>query len=720
MPTPRINPADPFAVTLSPAQRDTLGLWLSREIEAARDARAAIIERGGLIDYAHFQYEQGRLPQTERRWPGAADLPSWLPTEKVDALRSRVMKTIFAEPFSIVEGWGPDAQKAPFIEAFHEWKRKDERLRGYLSKALHNALVEGNGVLEVTEDQEIRLQRAVNPYAAQTAPDGSVLLNEQNQPQPQVNDQGAPQPADQPEQQPTVQTATATYTRVRSGPGYRVLSLRDFLFLPGHAAQKSDLFGMFKRTYLSVDRITELIEFGVYDEDALQAIGTASDRSDMSPTLERQGMSLAPQQDGTAEKELWSGLLLYDCDGDGIAEWYVATVHLQSRTLLRIRHDDLHMPRFVVFTPFPRSDSVYGYSFVLDKLGTTTEEHTAVRNMKADRMTIATNPPLKRRQGALYDPEEQPFGTGQVIDVRDMDEIQPMLIPDVPASAAEHEAILLQAAERLTGVNDTAVGVQAQERRTATEVQNVAVAGAVRTEEIVENIQEDLEQLDMIRHQLWIRALEAQPDGIPAPETLVQALSTRELQLPNGQFTASMLQGNIRFKPHGSVETADKDQMRGDFNGALTALAGLAKITPLAAAMLQDPGVIKAIVQQVLRLYNVPDQQPFLVGLQHAMAQLQQAQQEQAQQAQGAAGQRVIESLNYKDAPDDIKRQIEQQAGLHPSQIPPGMPGSAGTGGAPPPGSGSGVPEPDLMTAIAHRAPQVLALLRAHQPTRVQ
>ena len=43
------------------------------------------------------------------------------------------------------------------------------------------------------------------------------------------------------------------------------------------------------------------------------------------------------------------------------------------------------------------------------------------------------------------------------------------------------------------------------------------------------------------------------------------------------------------------------------------------------------------------------------------------AQQQQAQQPNAA---KLIESLNYKDAPDDIKRQIEAKAGMQPSQQP--------------------------------------------------
>jgi hypothetical protein len=48
----------------------------------------------------------------------------------------------------------------------------------------------------------------------------------------------------------------------------------------------------------------------------------------------------------------------------------------------------------------------------------------------------------------------------------------------------------------------------------------------------------------------------------------------------------------------------------------------------------------------------------------------QQGQPQQAPQAPQPAPKQPFESINYKDAPDDIKRQIEQQAGLQPSQMP--------------------------------------------------
>lgn len=710
---PTIDARDPFKVNINTKKKRDLADWLAREIEGAADARVSIIGQGGDIDYAHFLYEQGRTPPKLRRWPGAADLSSYIPTEKVDALRSRVMKTIRSEPFSIVEGWGADSQKAPFVEEFHEWKRRDERLFGYLSKTIHTALIEQNGILEVLDRSDVRLVRKLETFAAKMAEDGTVPLDEQQQPEIETDENGKPIVAQESEETATVKAATATYQHVRRGPGYRVISLRDFVFLPGHAADKADLYGMFKRVYLRVNQIEELIQTGVYDTDALEQINRTQDRDTIQPTLANQGMTLAQQQDGTEEKELWSGLLLYDCDGDGLHEWYYVTIHVPTRSILRLRHDDLGVPRFLNFCPFPKSDSVYGYSFVLDKLGTTAEEHTSLRNMIADRSTLATTPPIKRVVGALWDPAEQPWGTGQVIDVRDPNELTAFEINDVPVSALNREAAILQAAERLTGLNDQAVGVQTEERRTATEIQNVAVAGAVRTEEVVENIQEELELLDQVRNELWIRTLEAQPDeGMDAPESVSRSLQMKGLTLKDGKFTASMLRGNLRFKPHGSVETADKMRMRGDYNGWLSALAGLAKMNPLAAALLQQPGVIKAVIEQGLRLYNVPDKQPFMEGLKAAF----EAMQKQAQEQPVVPA--VVESLKYQNAPPDVQRQIEEKAGFRPSQmlmlpapgdLPPGAEGEADAAAGESPQMD---PVAELMQLIAAKNPQLAEMLQ--------
>ena len=92
---------DPFDVDLDAEQRQQLAIWLANEVQAALDARASN-ERD--VDYWHILYEQGRT-RTGRNlpWPDAADLTSYLGTEKVDALHARLMRTLWVEPIWTVE-----------------------------------------------------------------------------------------------------------------------------------------------------------------------------------------------------------------------------------------------------------------------------------------------------------------------------------------------------------------------------------------------------------------------------------------------------------------------------------------------------------------------------------------------------------------------------------------------------------------------------------------
>ena len=50
-------------------------------------------------------------------------------------------------------------------------------------------------------------------------------------------------------------------------------------------------------------------------------------------------------------------------DDDGVEEWYVVTVSVAHRVILRVQHDDLGAPRHLLLTPFPHPTSVYGYSY---------------------------------------------------------------------------------------------------------------------------------------------------------------------------------------------------------------------------------------------------------------------------------------------------------------------------------------------------------------------
>ena len=142
MPRPKRSPWD---VKLSEDQRDQLGQWLTRELDTALTVRTASESE---VAYWHVLYEQGRTRGAQNApWPDAADLTSAIGTEKVDAMRARIVKTIFVAPLVTVEGWGDSEAKAPFVEAFHQWQAETTGLQAALAKAVHLSLIEPRGVI---------------------------------------------------------------------------------------------------------------------------------------------------------------------------------------------------------------------------------------------------------------------------------------------------------------------------------------------------------------------------------------------------------------------------------------------------------------------------------------------------------------------------------------------------------------------------------------------
>ena len=77
------------------------------------------------------------------------------------------------------------------------------------------------------------------------------------------------------------------------------------------------------------------------------------------------------------------------------------------------------------------------------------------------------------------------------------------------------------------------------------------------------------------------------------------------------KFTAADLAGNWRFKPRGSVETADVYKLRDDFNQFLA--VGLPRLFQLAPQLqqqfAQNPKVAEALMAQAVRLYRMTDLQ---------------------------------------------------------------------------------------------------------------
>jgi len=419
----------------------------------------------------------------------------------------------------------------------------------------------------------------------------------------------------------TAATVIDSVERVRRGPNYRVLSYENFLVLPGNAREKTDIWGYAKKFTKRWEQLQEGAKAGMYDSAAVTELTDSPDvASQLSPS--GQNVPVATQsgsplgessQNVKAQKELWEVQLLVDLNGKGL-RWYVATVHVGQRKLLRLKHDSVGRGRYIIFTPYPRTDRCHeGYSFVGHKLVTVIEDHTAFRNAGADRDMLNLSAPIKRLTGALWDPDDQPFGPKAVIDVRDMNEVQVMQIPPQPESAWRREQEIVQAAERVAGINDVAAGMTPQTSRTLGETNLVAEQSFVRMDDVIKALLEPMEELGQVRQAIWIATLkEKGADGMPAPQNL---LDGRGGDVTEGTptITADMLEGTFRFKPRGSSETADKARMRGDYIQFMQGLALLMKVWPALAQIIGgNMPAAKSAMENFLRLFNIPDKQAWI------------------------------------------------------------------------------------------------------------
>jgi hypothetical protein len=123
-----------------------------------------------------------------------------------------------------------------------------------------------------------------------------------------------------------------------------------------------------------------------------------------------------------------------------------------------------------------------------------------------------------------------------------------------------------------------------------------------------------MEELAQIRHIIWKRAL-AQQGGMEMPASVMAGMEARgqDVQsLQDGRVTPDMLDGKYKFKPRGSVETADNGRLRADFVQMVQMLPALLQTNPMIAAAWQTPAAAKALNEQIVKLFRFPDRQAIL------------------------------------------------------------------------------------------------------------
>lgn len=611
---------DPFAVDWSKANIDETAFtqWLRTELQNALDARASWVAEGGWIDLAHLLYEQDQMDR-QGPWPNSANLTSWIAMVQVDSLTSRIAQAICGvEPLCTARGWGATPMQTAKVESIMEWQAQDQFLRDHLEDAIELALIEGTSMLEVDERSVMRHTRREIRVVQQTSDLGEPLFNTDMEPMLATDPvSGDYQEWDGDESTPNVTVVVEERNYACGGPQYRVLGGKDFLILPGHARNDSEVWGYAKRFYLRPVELEQRAAAGTYHNLDRLSMGT-SDRQQRADET-RRGITIAPEDGQTVEKEFWEVHLCYDIDGDGADEWLIATINIVDQVMMRLEYDQIQQMRGVFFRPFPNPTWVYGRSLVINKLLTTIFEHTAERNMIADRAAMAVSAPMSRLTTAYWNPNDQPIGPQAVIDVRSHDEIKQVQIQDVPQSMIYLKRDTESAAEKIGGANDSAVvGVSPEGAPpTATQVTTTTQASYIRVDKATRRLRSSVSKVYDLLLVLTRRMLEGKGDqGMSLPDDVIRGMESRGVPIPQDgpmAVTAADLSGRWTFKPKGSVQSSDKRYLLQNFNGLMSTVAGLAKMNPqFAQNLATNPEIIKEFLGSALYIYDVPDPQKIL------------------------------------------------------------------------------------------------------------
>lgn len=216
--------------------------------------------------------------------------------------------------------------------------------------------------------------------------------------------------------------------------------------------------------------------------------------------------------------------------------------------------------------------------------------------------------------------------------------IKPMEQVPINAELYKHSDTILSDLDRVSGVSEYQRGELPEVRRTATEASIIQDAANSRAADKLATIESALShvgrRLLMLAQSYMTGDQTARKTGVDGTHVWVK-------------FKRSDIQGEFDF----SVEAGSTQPMNDTFKRQ-QAIQMMQMLAPLLQANVIDP---RKLAEHVLRDgFGIKGVETWILPVQKDTA---------------TPDEKLVETINYKDAPGDIQRQIEAQAGLKPSAI---------------------------------------------------
>lgn len=536
------------------------------------------------IERWHKLYEA--VPKGEKTfpWPGASNYTIPLIMSVVDSVHARLVKAVFdVDPIWLAKARTPDgvgvAKKA---EWYLDYWSDQMRLPTQMDMAFQNMLMDGTGVVRTDWVRKTRTIRAQN------APPETIVEYE--------------------------------------GPEVVPIPLLDFVLIPASSPTINDAVYVGHRVWRTAQQLEERRDAQVYfNVDVLLEKSQGDNESERKqhPSGLINTMNAGNLSKETQPFEIVEMFGHYDF-GDGEYTPVLMAFSPQHDILLRLEPTpyNYERPPYVDFKIYPRANFFWGRS-IPELLESFQEEITALHNMRSDAISRRIAPPILRSVGSAWNPKDQKWAPGQVLDVNEPGEISELSMADIPGSIFAHENDLMAFVERVTGMSDYSMGRSPSLGRTATEVNRVTSEGLVRLDVGISRIQHG--GMSQLAWQIWWLLYQYRPvmDFFYA-ENIAMAITKQEMRAPAGGLMP------FEFVAQGQLSDASKEARRAQLLMLMNVVSGpLQQFFPDGLQYLLDKILSEHDIQDRANIIGPPwsviqqqMQQAFQAGAQAAMEQM--------------------------------------------------------------------------------------------------
>lgn len=399
---------------------DTLMTYLSQEIRRAQAERAPLEKVWSTYHRAY----RAKPEQEVNNFPfaRAANLVIPVVATDLDTIYARLMSMYFgSEGLWSVKPLRPDmVDYAPRLEEFLKWAQEHEL---HMYEPIADWLLEtaklGTGVLKTRYNRE---QKKVYEFREVVDQMGRVQTLERQ-----------------------------ARIMIHDCPKVEHVSLWNFYVPAGHMdIQIAPWVG--ERIMLTWPQVMNRVRGGVYQ--GIEHLGkwwAVNQGNTVEKSLDRLDSYVPSLGDKFEVHEFW---LDYDIDADGEPEAIVATIHLPTRTLMRLDFNPFfNQEKPYDVSRFLRNEKRFYGIGIAEMLSPFQDEISTMHNQRLDNATIANMSMFKAlKTGNIK--QDEPLFPGRILLVDSMEEIQPLNMGQKFDSTIQNEQTSLQYSQRRSGVND--------------------------------------------------------------------------------------------------------------------------------------------------------------------------------------------------------------------------------------------------------------------------